>query len=154
MDAGSSYLPSELNAAYLWAQLEQSDVVFDDRMRSWNLYYERLKPLSEEGLIQIPHVPEECGHNAHMFYIKLKNIDERTKFIQYMKENGIRCVFHYIPLHSSPAGRRYGRFHGSDEYTTRESERLVRLPMYYGLSDMDIDRIIGCIKNFWVNCRI
>lgn len=146
---GSSYLPSELNAAYLWAELEMADIINEDRLRSWNHYYEGLQYLAENGKIDLPCIPKECEHNAHMFYIKAKDLDERTKLISYMKEHGIGCVFHYIPLHSAPAGRRFGRFCGEDIYTTKESERLMRLPMYYGLKLEDIDRVIETIEKFY-----
>ena len=146
---GSSYLPSELNAAYLWAELEMADIINEDRLRSWNHYYEGLQYLAENGKIDLPCIPNECEHNAHMFYIKAKDLDERTKLISYMKEHGIGCVFHYIPLHSAPAGRRFGRFCGEDIYTTKESERLMRLPMYYGLKLEDIDRVIETIERFY-----
>lgn len=122
--AGSSYLPSDLNAAYLYAQLEVAQQVFDDRMNSWNKYNEAFKYLKDKGVIETPFVPEECEHNAHMYYIKLDNIEERTKFINYMKENDILTVFHYIPLHSAPAGREYGVFAGEDKYTTRKVNEL------------------------------
>ena len=146
---GSSYLPSELNAAYLWAELEMADIINEDRLRSWNHYYDGLQYLAENGKIDLPCIPKECEHNAHMFYIKAKDLDERTKLISYMKEHGIGCVFHYIPLHSAPAGRRFGRFCGEDIYTTKESERLMRLPMYYGLKLEDIDRVIETIEKFY-----
>lgn len=149
VDAGSSYLPSELNAAYLWAQLEQADRIFQDRMASWQAYYDRLSPLMEEGKVELPTVPPECGHNAHMFYLKLANLDERDRFISFMKENGVLCVFHYIPLHTAPAGQRFGRFHGEDRYTTRESERLVRLPMYYGLTEEDRNCVVDKVFEFF-----
>lgn len=149
VEAGSSYLPSELNAAYLYAQLEQADKINQDRLASWNKYYEELKPLGAVGKIELPVIPNECVHNAHMFYIKTKDIKERTAFINFMKENGILCVFHYIPLHSSPAGQMYGRFFGEDRYTTKESERLVRLPMYYGLTEEDHNKICEKIKEFY-----
>ena len=143
VDFGDSYLPSEINAAYLWAQLEVADQINNDRRRSWNLYYELLGPLAEKGCLELPAVPEHCVHNAHMFYIKLKDIEERSAFISFMKQHGAGCVFHYIPLHSAPAGLRFGRFDGEDEYTTRESERLVRLPMYYGLKEAEV-RAVAC----------
>lgn len=149
MDAGSSYLPSELNAAYLWAQLEDAQKIYDDRMRSWNLYYEQLKPLADEGRIELPVIPEGCVHNAHMFYIKTKDLKERTDLIFYLKGKQINSVFHYIPLHSSPAGKKLGVFHGEDKYTTRESERLLRLPMYYGLGKENIECVTESIKNFY-----
>lgn len=151
VDAGSSYLPSELNAAYLWAQLEKAQEIYDDRMNSWNQYYEMLKPLAEAGYIELPYVPEECVHNAHMFYIKAKDLEERTRLIDYLKSHGIGAVFHYIPLHSAPAGRKFGQFVGQDKYTTRESERLMRLPMYYGLRENEIDKVIELISIFYQN---
>lgn len=146
---GSSYLPSELNAAYLWAELEMADEINKNRLQSWNHYYNGLQELAEKGNIELPVVPEGCVHNAHMFYIKAKDLEERTRLIAYMKENGIGCVFHYIPLHSAPAGRKFGRFHGEDQYTTKESERLMRLPMYYGLKPEDVEKVIETIKNFY-----
>lgn len=133
VDLGSSYLQSELNCAYLYAQIENPDIINNDRLQSWNTYYELLTPLKEKGCIDLPIVPEGCVHNAHMFYIKTKDLEERSKLIAFLKENGIGAVFHYIPLHSSPAGQQFSRFHGEDKYTTKESERLLRLPMYYGL---------------------
>ena len=146
---GSSYLPSELNAAYLWAELEMADEINKNRLQSWNHYYNGLQELAEKGNIELPVVPEGCVHNARMFYIKAKDLEERTRLIAYMKENGIGCVFHYIPLHSAPAGRKFGRFHGEDQYTTKESERLMRLPMYYGLKPEDVEKVIETIKNFY-----
>ena len=147
--AGSSYLPSELNAAYLYAQLEQAQHIFDDRMNSWNHYYEALKPLADKGALDLPVIPEGCQHNAHMFYIKAKDLEERSALIDHLKRRGIHAVFHYIPLHSSPAGQLLGRFQGEDRYTTKESERLVRLPMYYGLREEDADAVITAIQDFW-----
>lgn len=149
VDIGGSYLPSELNAAYLWAQLQRADDINNDRLNTWNKYYAGLKPLADEGLIELPYIPDECEHNAHMFYIKCKDLDERTRFISFMKEQGIYCSFHYIPLHSAPVGLELGRFNGEDVYTTRESERLVRLPMYYGLNGKDTDSIISTINMFY-----
>lgn len=149
VDFGDSYLPSELNAAYLWAQLLRADEINENRLKTWNKYYKELKPLEDKGVITLPTIPEECKHNAHMFYIKLKDLQERTDFIKYMKDNEIGCVFHYIPLHSAPAGLKYGRFYGTDEYTTKESDRLVRLPMYYGLTDQDLNKVISTIKTYF-----
>ena len=146
--AGSSYLPSDLNAAYLYAQLEVAQQVFDDRMNSWNKYNEVFKYLKDKGVIETPFVPEECEHNAHMYYIKLDNIEERTKFINYMKENDILTVFHYIPLHSAPAGREYGVFAGEDKYTTKESERIVRLPLYYNMGET-VDEVISKVYKYF-----
>lgn len=145
VSAGSSYLPSELNAAYLWGQMVDADKIFKDRMDTWNYYYQGLYPLQEKGLAELPVIPAECEHNAHMFYLKVKDLDERTRMIKYLKENGVGAVFHYIPLHTSPAGMKLGRFHGEDRYTTKESERLIRLPLYYGIGkDAEIvaDRVM------------
>lgn len=149
VDFGDSYLPSELNAAYLWAQLQRADEINEDRLATWDFYYSSLKPLAEEGRLELPMVPEGCDHNAHMFYLKLGNIAERTKFISYMKEQGVYCVFHYIPLHSAPAGLRFGRFHGEDKYTTMESERLVRMPIYYGILPDDLKNIVKAVYAFF-----
>ena len=150
VEAGSSYLPSELNAAYLYAQLEKADEINDSRKVCWDKYYECLKPLADAGKIDLPVVPEECVHNAHMFYIKAKDLEERSEFIRFMKEEkGIGVVFHYIPLHSAPAGKKYGRFAGEDRYTTKESERLVRLPMYYGLTPDNVEEICDAVKEFY-----
>ena len=149
VDYGSSYLPSELNAAYLYAELEDADNIFNNRMNSWNMYMELLQPLADKGCIELPYIPKECTHNAHMFYIKLKDIDERTRFINHMKENDVMTVFHYIPLHTAPAGIRYARFHGEDKYTTKESERLVRLPLYYGLKPEQVKYICESVGKFF-----
>ncbi|MCD7750701.1 MAG: dTDP-4-amino-4,6-dideoxygalactose transaminase [Lachnospiraceae bacterium] len=151
VDHGSSYLPSDLNAAYLYAQLEIADEINEKRLMLWNRYYEGLSDLAKAGRIELPVIPEGCVHNAHMFYIKAKDIDERTELISYMKEQQILCVFHYIPLHSSPAGQQYGRFHGEDVYTTRESERLMRLPMYYSLQEDQVDYIVDRIHKFYAS---
>lgn len=149
VDMGSSYLPSELNAAYLYAQLENAQLIFDDRMNSWNRYREGLQELEDKGLIKLPYIPKDCKHNAHMFYIKCKDLEERTKLIDFLKQNEIYAVFHYIPLHSAEAGVKYGRFHGEDKYTTKESERLVRLPLYYGLKGEEINLVVEKIKEFY-----
>jgi dTDP-4-amino-4,6-dideoxygalactose transaminase len=149
VDMGSSYLPSELNAAYLYAQLENAQLIYDDRMNSWNRYRKGLQELEKKGLIELPYIPENCKHNAHMFYIKCKDLEERTKLIDYLKQNGIYAVFHYIPLHSAEAGLKYGRFHGEDKYTTKESERLVRLPLYYGLKEEEVKLVIDKVKEFY-----
>ena len=146
---GSSYLPSDMNAAYLWAQLEVADKINDDRLSSWNAYYEAFLPLAERGLLELPTVPTECVHNAHMFYLKCRNLEERTEFISFLGERGVCAVFHYVPLHSSPAGLRYGRFAGEDVFTTSESNRLVRLPLYYGLSEDDRETVINAVREFY-----
>ena len=146
---GSSYLPSDLNAAYLWGQMEEAEKIQENRMNMWKAYYALLKPLEEEGFLSLPVIPEGCVHNAHMFYLKLKNIEERDSFNSFLKEKGILSVFHYIPLHSAPAGRKYGRFHGEDKYTTVESQRLTRLPLYYGLKEYQVEYIATKIKEFF-----
>ena len=146
---GSSYLPSDMNAAYLWAQLEMAEEINNHRLDCWNRYYKNLEGLKEAGKIELPTIPEGCVHNAHMFYIKAKDLEERTAFIDFMKKKDILTVFHYIPLHSAPAGIKFGRFHGEDVYTTKESERLVRLPMYYSLSLEEVDDISNAVKEFY-----
>lgn len=151
VEAGSSYLPSELNAAYLWAQLEMANEINEERLASWKRYFAGLEILQAKGLIELPYIPENCEHNAHMFYLKAKDLEERSQLIAYLKENGILAVFHYIPLHNSPAGQKYGRFSGEDKYTTIESERLVRLPMYYGLKEREIDYVVNTIYKFYKN---
>ena len=149
VDFGDSYLPSELNAAYLWAQLEQADEINNNRLTTWKTYYEALKYLEETGKLELPHIPTECTHNAHMFYVKLKNLEERTTFIAYLREHEVQSVFHYIPLHSAPAGQKFGHFHGEDVFTTKESERLARLPMYYGLNEQ-VEKVVECVKDFFL----
>lgn len=146
---GSSYLPSDMNAAYLYSQLEIADEINDARLACWNRYYERLAPLAEAGKLELPVVPEGCVHNAHMFYVKAKDLEERTELIDYLKANEILSVFHYIPLHSAPAGLKFGRFHGEDKYTTKESERLARLPMYFGLTLEQVDYICDVVTKFY-----
>ncbi|MBO5567495.1 MAG: dTDP-4-amino-4,6-dideoxygalactose transaminase [Clostridia bacterium] len=151
VDFGDSYLPSELNAAYLWAQLEQADKINNQRLETRYSYDRMLKELNKElgGVVDLPVVPEGCTHNAHMYYLKCRNLEERTRLIDWMKEHGVLCVFHYIPLHSAPAGLKYGMFIGEDHYTTGESERLVRLPMYYGLTLEEVKYIVSCIEEFY-----
>lgn len=149
MDFGSSYLPSDMNAAYLYAQLEIADEINDIRLARWKSYYEELKPLEEAGKIELPFVPEGCVHNGHMFYIKAKDLEERTALIKFLKENGILAVFHYVPLHTAPAGIKFGRFCGEDKYTTKESERILRLPMFYKLTEEEAAYISGKVKEFY-----
>lgn len=153
VDIGSSYLPSDINAAYLFGQLEKAQVIWDDRMRSWESYRRQLEPLQRAGYIQLPQIPAECEHNAHMFYIKCADLEERTRLIRFLKSREIECAFHYVPLHSSTAGRKYGRFCGEDRYTTRESERLVRLPLYYGLSEEDLATVVASVREFYAGTR-
>ncbi|MGE5415534.1 MAG: dTDP-4-amino-4,6-dideoxygalactose transaminase [Acidobacteriota bacterium] len=149
VDIGSSYLPSELNAAFLLAQLESANEINQDRLRSWDTYMQTLKPLATEGLIEVPTVPDDCQHNAHMFYIKVGDIEERTRLIDHLKRNDILAVFHYVPLHSADAGLRFGGFCGEDKWTTRESERLLRLPMYNGLREDEIGYVCDSITSFF-----
>ena len=149
MNIGSSFLPSDINAAYLMAQLEMADEINENRLQSWTRYNEGLQDLAQEGVIELPYIPEECAHNAHMFYIKTKDMEERKALISYLKERDIAAVFHYVPLYSAPAGLRFGRFHGEDRYTTKESERLLRLPMYYNLSESDQQKVIDAVHGFY-----
>ncbi len=146
---GSSYLPSDMNAAYLYAQLEIAEEINDARLAIWKRYCDNLRILAQAGRIELPVVPEGCVHNGHMFYIKTKDIEERTALIDYLKKNEIHAVFHYVPLHTAPAGLKFGRFHGEDRYTTKESERLLRLPMYYGLELEQVDYICGKLREFY-----
>lgn len=140
VDLGSSYLPSEFNVSYLYGQLLKAEEINENRLRSWNLYYKKLEVLNEK--VDLPYIPPECMHNAHMFYIKLRDLSQRAEYIDYMKRKGISCVFHYVPLHSAKAGKKYGKLNGQDQYTTSESERLVRLPLYYGLEQNDLEQVI------------
>lgn len=149
VDIGSSYLMNDLSAAYLWGQLEMADKIIQDRMKAWMNYYKELKILEEKGYIELPKIPPECIQNAHMFYIKARNLKERTALLEYLKNNGILAVFHYVPLHSSPAGLKFGRFSGEDKFTTRESERLIRLPLYYGMSEEENKKVISTLKQFF-----
>ncbi len=149
VEAGSSYLPSELNAAYLWAQLEEADEIYNNRMKIWNTYWDGLLELAGAGRIELPYIPGECRHNAHMFYIKAKDLEERSALIAFLKAAGIHSAFHYIPLHTAPAGKKYGRFSGEDRHTTKESERLLRLPLYYGMKQIDVERVIDAVAAFY-----
>ena len=149
VDYGSSYLPSDLNAAYLWAQLQIAEAINENRLTTWKRYRESFKELSDKRMIELPVVPYGCIHNAHMFYIKCKNLNERQAYIQFMKENNILCVFHYVPLHSAPAGYKFGRFNGSDQFTTQESERLVRIPLYYNIDKYDQELVIDKTLEFF-----
>lgn len=148
VDRGGSYLQSDLNAAYLLAQLEHADEINDNRLATWAAYDAALRPAEMRGLVELPQIPDGCVHNAHMYYLKLRDLKERSNFIAHMKQRGASCVFHYIPLHSSPAGLAFGRFNGEDVYTTNESERLVRLPMYYGMTDSDRATVIEAALEF------
>ena len=149
VDVGSSYLMNEISAAYLWGQLEKADEINNNRLKSWKVYYEELKDLEDEGFLELPVIPKECVHNAHMFYIKVKDLKTRTELLEHLKSKGINAVFHYVPLHSSEAGKRFGRFNGVDEFTTKESERLVRLPMYYGILKPDVIKVIKEVYEYF-----
>ena len=148
VDIGSSYLMNDVSAAYLWGNLEKADEINNNRLASWQKYYNGLKELEVKGLIELPIIPEGCVHNAHMFYLKVKNLDERTALLKYLKQNDILSVFHYIPLHSSPAGLNFGRFNGVDIYTTKESERLIRLPIYFNFDINSINKILDVLEKF------
>ena len=150
VDFGDSYLPSDILAAYLWPQLLRADEINENRLNSWEKYYDGFEKIAKLGFVERPVIPNECQHNAHMFYLKCKDLEERSRLIKYLRANGISAVFHYIPLHSAPAGLRYGRFYGEDKFTTKESERLVRLPMYYGLTDEDRNRVITLVNKFYL----
>lgn len=149
VDYGSSYLPSDMNAAYLWGELEVAAKINNNRLSTWTAYYDAFSGLASDGLIDLPTIPDACKHNAHMFYVKLKDLNQRTDFISFLRSKGVQAPFHYVPLHSSPAGERFGRFSGIDEFTTRESDRLVRLPMYYGMSKEDRERVIGAVLDYF-----
>ncbi len=149
VDIGDSFLPSELNAAYLWAQLEMADEINSDRLHSWQVYHEAFRDLAEKGLVTLPTVPAGCVHNAHMYYLKCRDLEERTALISFLKSRDILAVFHYVPLHSAPAGLKYGRFAGEDVYTTAESDKLVRLPMYYKLTAEDQAKVIAAVRDFY-----
>jgi len=151
VDIGSSYLPNDVSAAFLWGQLEKSDEMNENRLNIWEKYYAGLKDLEGKGLVELPTIPEGCTHNAHMFYIKVKNIDERTALLEYLKQNDILSVFHYIPLHSAPAGLKFGRFEGNDDFTTQESERLLRLPIFFNISNTEIDYVTSKVQDFFEN---
>lgn len=148
-DVGSSYLPSEFQAAYLWGQLEKVDLINQNRLESWNQYYSGLKPLQEQGYLKLPFVPEICVHNAHMFYIKVDNLIVRTKLIDFLNKKEIGAVFHYVPLHSSTFGKSNSTFWGSDLFTTQESERIIRLPLWYGLKSSQIKQVIEVVRDFF-----
>ncbi|KJV44732.1 TDP-4-oxo-6-deoxy-D-glucose aminotransferase [Acinetobacter indicus] len=148
-DIGSSYLPSELQAAYLFAQLEVANEINEARLKTWNNYYQALKPLEDQNFLSLANIPNECMHNAHMFYIKVKDLTQRTELLEYLKKLKIFAAFHYVPLHSSPFGEKVTEFNGCDNFTTTESEKLIRLPLWYGISDSDINTVVLTIKKFF-----
>lgn len=149
VDVGSSYLPSDIQAAYLWGQLEKAEEINSNRLKTWNYYYNALAPLARDHGIVMPSHPGECIHNAHMFYLKVKNLDERTALLDHLKRSGILAVFHYIPLHSAVAGPKFSRFHGKDVFTTAESERLIRLPIWYGMPTEEVQKVVQSIFEFY-----
>ncbi|MHA2705648.1 dTDP-4-amino-4,6-dideoxygalactose transaminase [Vibrio owensii] len=149
IDLGSSLLPSELQAAYLWGQMEVAEKINENRLASWNRYYKLLSELSQQGKIALPSMPEGCQHNAHMFYIKVADIEERTDLINFLKQKEIISVFHYVPLHSAPAGERFSRFSGEDNFTTQESEKIIRLPLWYGMEEHKVDTVVGAIESYF-----
>ena len=149
VDIGSSYLPSEIQAAYLWGQLEWADQITQNRLATWNHYYEELSELAQTGRIDLPVIPADCQHNGHMFYLKAKDLEERTDLLVQLKADDIYAVFHYVPLHSAPAGLRFSRFHGEDVFTTKESERLVRLPIWYGMNEATRAHIVKSLSKFY-----
>lgn len=151
VDFGDSYLQSDLNAAYLWAQLQVADEINNNRLATWNTYWDAFKSYADRNLITLPTIPDGCVHNAHMFYIKFNDLETRQAYIKHMKDNDILCVFHYVPLHSAPAGEKFGRFHGEDIHTTADSDRLVRLPMYYNIAPADLQKVIEKTKEFIEN---
>lgn len=150
VDIGSSYLPSELQAAYLWGQLESAELINSNRLSTWNRYYDGFKALATAGNVKLAFIPDNCIHNAHMFYLKVANLDERTALIEFLKAKDIIAVFHYVPLHTAKAGKEFGFFHGNDEQTTRESERLVRLPLWYGMSEIEVNTVIDAVNEFYL----
>jgi dTDP-4-amino-4,6-dideoxygalactose transaminase len=149
VDKGSSYLPSEIQAAYLWGQLEQADAITDHRRAIWERYRSGLADLERSGMVELPLVPEGCWHNGHLFYLKVRDLEQRTSLLAHLKGEGVYAVFHYVPLHSAPAGQRFGRFHGADRYTTQESDRLLRLPLWYGMDDATIEQVIRSTRGFF-----
>lgn len=149
VDGGSSFLPSDMNAAYLWGQLQSMEEIFANRMATWDYYDNSFSSLREKGRLELPIIPDECSHNAHMYYVLLSDLEERTSFISFLKEKGIGSAFHYVPLHSAPAGQRFGRYNGEDNFTTATYERLVRLPLYYGMSDEDREAVVHAVYDFF-----
>jgi dTDP-4-amino-4,6-dideoxygalactose transaminase len=151
VDVGSSYLMNDLSAAYLWGNIEKVDEINQNRLNTWHQYYDNLKDLKVQRLIDLPIVPNNCTHNAHMFYIKVRSLNVRGELIDHLKENGILATFHYVPLHSSEAGIKFGKFYGNDQFTTKESERLIRLPLYFGMSDESVQKVVAAIRGYFTN---
>jgi dTDP-4-amino-4,6-dideoxygalactose transaminase len=149
VDLGSSYLPSEIQAAYLWGQLERIDDIIGQRLANWRHYHTLLLPLHESGLLRLPDVPDECEHNGHMLHIRVQDNPTRSALIRHLRQAGVHAVFHYVPLHTSEAARRYARFHGIDRFTTTESDRIIRLPMFFGLKPEEIDQVVKTILSFF-----
>ncbi len=149
IDIGSSYLPSEIQAAFLWGQLEKAEEIGQNRLATWYRYSSGLQALEDAGLVSLPAIPADCQHNGHMFYLKVENVEQRTELLSHLIEANVHAVFHYVPLHSASAGLRFGQFHGEDRFTTTESERLIRLPMLYGMKQDDIDSVISAVTCFF-----
>jgi dTDP-4-amino-4,6-dideoxygalactose transaminase len=149
VDVGSSYLMNDVSAAYLWGNIEKADEINQDRLNSWKKYYRGLIDLKDKDFIDIPTISNGCKHNAHMFYIKVKDLETRSKLIKYLGEKDIVTVFHYVPLHNALAGKKFGKFNGIDEFTTKESERLIRLPLYYGLKNKEIKKVCEVIYEYF-----
>lgn len=149
VDIGSSYLINDISAAFLWGQLEYADEINKNRLESWQRYYNELKSLEAKGFIELPIVPNDCIHNAHMFYIKVNDLKTRTALLEYFKNKKITAVFHYVPLHSSEAGLKFSIFNGNDEFTTTQSEKLVRLPLYYNITKDEVNYVIDTLKKFY-----
>ncbi len=152
-DIGSSYLPSELVAAFLFAQFEQADKIIERKRLVFRKYFESLSPLAEKGLIKLPTIEFKDSYNGELFYIITKSLEERKRLIQYLKEKNISAVIHYVPLHSSPAGKIYGRTSGGMQVTNDVSSRLVRLPLYYGITDDDIQKVVTKLKEFYLGMK-
>lgn len=148
-DIGSSYLPSELQAAYLFAQLEGANEINEARLKTWNNYYQALKPLEDQNFLSLASIPSECKHNAHMFYIKVKDLTQRTELLEHLKKSDISAVFHYVPLHSSPFGEKVTEFYGCDVFTTSESEKIIRLPLWYGMKNFDFEIVVAAIYKYF-----
>ena len=149
VDVGSSYLPSDIQAAYLWGQLDNCNLINETRLKIWNAYKAGLEGLMEAGKLRLPTIPVDCEHNGHMFYIKVCDLDTRAALLAHLKSEGVGAVFHYVPLHSALAGEKFSRFAGVDRFTTAESESLIRLPVWYGLSDQQIQTVIAAVKSFY-----
>lgn len=149
VDIGSSYLPSELQAAYLWGQLEKANDINKNRLATWDKYYKALLPLQSQGVLQLPSIPNGSTHNSHMFYLKVQNLEVRSKLLEYLKAHDVLAVFHYVPLHSALGGILHSSFSGGDVYTTQESERILRLPLWFSISVTEQNKVIAKVREFF-----